>query len=262
MHPRDAIAGTRWGEWEIRGPVHLFRERLLLRLFMTAMPFPGRVLDAGCGSGTLAVDLCRAGYQAVGVEDAPEFVDMVRIRAQRLGLQRNLAVHRGSVTRTNLAAGSFDGIVCGEVLEHVLPDEGGDEAALAEFDRLLRPGGICAISVPLGPGQWDHTDDWARHVKRYARDELQELLHAAGFEVQQVRYWGFPLGMIYHRCLFAPWVRRVAGQSVAECEARPDTRVGRHPLLVHALASILRFDEIFGRWPWGRGVMAVAKRPE
>ena len=44
------VAPTDWGECEIRGPVHLFRERLLLRFFRHMLP-QGRVLDAGCGTG-------------------------------------------------------------------------------------------------------------------------------------------------------------------------------------------------------------------
>ena len=58
----EAVEQTEWGESEIRGPVHLFRERLLMRLFRPQLA-QGAVLDAGCGSGSMALDLCAAGYQ-------------------------------------------------------------------------------------------------------------------------------------------------------------------------------------------------------
>ena len=45
------VEQTDWGESEIRGPVHLFRERLLMRLFRPLLT-QGVVLDAGCGSGS------------------------------------------------------------------------------------------------------------------------------------------------------------------------------------------------------------------
>ena len=57
-----SLGKTHWGESEIRGPVHLFRERLMLRLFCPLLS-GGRVLDAGCGSGSLAFDLSQLGYK-------------------------------------------------------------------------------------------------------------------------------------------------------------------------------------------------------
>ncbi len=258
MKVDTGIAPTRWGEYEIRGPIHLYRERLLLRHFRRHLR-RGRVLDAGSGSGSMLFELLRAGYAVTGVEAAADFVALVRQRAMRLGVTGLLDIHQGQVTRIQCDDGSFDGIICGEVLEHVLPEHGGDAAAVAEFRRLLRPGGICAVSVPLGPGQWDHTDEWARHVKRYARGELMRLLGDHGLEVLLVRSWGFPMGRLYHRLLFAPWVRRTAGGPAAQRESRIDTRCGRHPLVMHSLAAVLRVDELFGRLPWGRGLIAIAR---
>lgn len=252
------VAPIQWGEHEIRGPVHRYRERLLLRHFRRHLD-RGRVLDAGCGSGSLLFELLRAGYAVTGVEAAADFVARLRQQAMRLGVSGLLDIHHGQVTRIECADGSFDGIICGEVLEHVLPEHGGDTAAVTEFRRLLRPGGICAVSVPLGPGQWDHTDEWARHVKRYERAELVRLLGDHGLEVRVVRSWGFPLGRLYHRLVFAPWVRRTAGSPVAQRESRIDTRCGRHPLVMRSLAAVLRLDELFGRLSWGRGLIAVAR---
>lgn len=228
----------------------------LLRRMLTE----GQVLDAGCGSGSLALDLCRAGYEVEAVEDSTEFVDLVGEKARRMGVGDRLHVQRASVTKLPFADGSFDGLVCGEVLEHIGPETGGDAAAVREFYRVLSPGGVCVASVPLNPRLWDHSDEWARHVKRYTRDEFTNLFAAAGFAVEKVRIWGFPLGRLYHRLLFAPWLARTAGQDIAEREVRADTRVGRSRLLVEAVAALLRFDEVFSRWSWGRGIVLCARR--
>ena len=253
------VAQTRWGECEIRGPVHLFRERLLLRLFRRMLP-AGKVLDAGCGSGSLALDLCRAGYVVEAVEDSAEFAALVAAKAGQLRVADRLRVQRASVTGLPFADGSFDGLLCGEVLEHVLPETGGDQAAVREFHRVLQPGGVLVASVPLNPRLWDHTDEWARHVKRYRRGEFVDLFAGAGFTVERVRVWGFPLGRLYHRLLFAPWLARTAGQDLASREARADTRVGRSRILVEAVAALLRFDELFARFAWGRGIVLCARR--
>jgi SAM-dependent methyltransferase len=169
-------------------------------------------------------------------------------------------VQRGSVTDLPFADGSFDGLVCGEVLEHVLPEDGGDAAAVRQFYRVLKPGGVLVASVPLNPRLWDYSDEWARHVKRYERDEFVRLFAECGFRVESVRVWGFPLGRIYHRLLFAPWLKRTAGQEVEAREQRADTRAGRSRALIKLVALALRFDELFARWSWGRGVVVAARR--
>ena len=250
---------TDWGECEIRGPVHLFRERLLLRLLRRAVA-RGRVLDAGCGSGSLAVDLCCCGYDVDAVEDSPEFVEFVQTVAARRGLEETLRVRKGSVTELSFGDDQFDGLVCGEVLEHVTHEQGGDARAVAEFYRVLKVGAPCVVSVPFNPALWDDSDVWARHVKRYTNPELIGLFENAGFVVERTKVWGFPLGRLYHRLLFAPWLKRTAGASIDERETRVDTRVGRSGILVQLVSRALQFDELFSRFQWGRGILMVARK--
>ena len=256
---KAALRPTHWGESEIRGPVHLFRERFLLRLFAPMLE-GGRVLDAGCGSGSMAFDLCRVGYMVDGVEHSEEFVAFVRAKIERLDLQERMSVRQGSITQLDFADVSFDGLICGEVLEHVLPEQGGDGAAVEEFYRVLKPGAPACISVPLNPKLWDHSDEWAGHVKRYTPEGLCALFAERGFVVEQVHSWGFPLGRLYHRLLFAPWLQRTAGEQRVAREARLDTRAGRHKGLVQLVATALRFDELFSHWPWGRGIVLCVRK--
>jgi 2-polyprenyl-3-methyl-5-hydroxy-6-metoxy-1,4-benzoquinol methylase len=254
-----SLGKTHWGESEIRGPVHLFRERLMLRLFCPLLS-GGRVLDAGCGSGSLAFDLSQLGYKVNMVEYSPEFVESVADRTRTNNKSAWTRVQRASVTQLPFLDSSFDGIVCGEVLEHVLPEDGGDLAAIGQFARVLRPGGIIVASVPLNPCLWDISDEWALHVKRYVREEFLNLFSENGFEVRSVRVWGFPLGRLYHRYIFKPWLNRVRKQTVVQRENRCDTRLGRSRILVNSAANLFRFDEMFSHLPWGRGVVVAAQR--
>ena len=253
------IQPTPWGESEIKGPVHLFRERLLLRQFRGLMGDAGRVLDAGCGSGSLAMELQKQGYRVDALEHSSAFVEMVRHKAARYGSESRVQAHQGSVTHLPFDDGVFDGAVCAEVLEHVRPEDGGDVAAMAELHRVLKPEAPLVISVPLNPGLWDESDVWAGHVKRYRRQELVDLLSAAGFSVGETRTWGFPLGRIYHSLLFGPWVKRTANLDAQERQARTDTRAAGNRTLVEAVAAVLRFDELFSKTELGRGIVVSAR---
>lgn len=92
-----------------------------------------------------------------------------------------------------LADASFDVVVCSHVLEHV-----DDRKALAELYRVLRPGGVAIIMVPIVEG-WAHTYEnlevsspEARtlhfgqfdHVRCYGAD-LRERIRNAGFHLRE-----------------------------------------------------------------------------
>ncbi|MFC1525514.1 class I SAM-dependent methyltransferase [Candidatus Latescibacterota bacterium] len=259
MSETGVINPTPWGEAEIRGPVHLHRERLVLRAF-TALLQEGRILDAGCGGGSLALGLCKAGYRVDAMEQSLEFVQLVQHKLSRFGSESRMTVQQGSITELPFENGSFDGAVCGEVLEHIQAEQGGDQAAVQELRRVLRVDAPCVVSVPLNPDLWDESDVWAGHVKRYEREQLVELFAGNGFSVLDTHIWGFPLGRIYHRVLFAPWIRRTASMDAASREMRADTRAASSRRLVGLVAGAFRLDELFARRPWGRGIILSTRR--
>ncbi|MDW6025865.1 methyltransferase domain-containing protein [Mesorhizobium sp. BAC0120] len=94
-----------------------------------------------------------------------------------------------NIETIDLADGSFDGLICSHVLEHV--DDG---AALPELFRVLKTGGVALLAVPMVEG-WDTsyedpniTDRRDRrvhfgqedHVRRYGRD-FRDRVRRAGF---------------------------------------------------------------------------------
>ncbi len=118
---------------------------------------------------------------------------------------------------------SFDRVIAAEIFEH-LPH---DTAAIAELYRVLRPGGIAAITVPSWLPErvcWALSEDYhtteGGHVRIYTRAELEAKLKAAGFEIGphhhshalHAPYWwikcavgpdndNHPLARAYHRVL-------------------------------------------------------------
>jgi len=109
-----------------------------------------------------------------------------------LGLDARASFEARSFTDAEVP-GSFDMVLCLEVLEH-LPD---DRRALQSIKRLLAPGGVAILSVPsenspihrrrlkrLGR---DLFDEQAGHLRRYTQPQVTGLIADAGLEVTKVR---------------------------------------------------------------------------
>jgi ubiquinone/menaquinone biosynthesis C-methylase UbiE len=159
-----------------------------------------RVLDAGCGLGFTLYLLER--LTACEVHGVDLDVDRLRESRNRRSDQRAvLAV--ADLGRLPYADHSFDAVIASEVLEH-LEDDG---RALVELYRVLRPGGVMAVTVPhanypltwdppnfvrerLGMGHFSQgplSGIWTDHRRLYSSDALRSLLEAAGFEVLDQR---------------------------------------------------------------------------
>ena len=101
---------------------------------------PGlRVLDFGCGPGSISVGLARAVERGElhGVDMETSQVEIARSVAEDAG-QTNATFHVADVTDLPFEDGFFDIAHCHQVLTHV-PDT---SAVLAEVKRVLKPGGV------------------------------------------------------------------------------------------------------------------------
>ena len=106
------------------------------------------VLDFGCGTGWLSIALARQGCNATGLDISPAAIDLARRVAQKELMQAEgsatFATYDGA--RLPFEDASFDRIVCFDAFHHVMDQDG----TIAEFARLLRPGGRAAFVEP-GP---------------------------------------------------------------------------------------------------------------
>ncbi len=100
---------------------------------------PGRVLDAGMGPGRLCVELQRRGWTVIGLDVSEKMVKFARARIGQPG-----SVLCGRVERLPFSEGYFDAVVATGVLEY-LPDV---TTGIRELVRVLRPGGLAALSYP------------------------------------------------------------------------------------------------------------------
>lgn len=230
-----------WGTApEFVGPRHELRERLLLDLLLSASP-GRRMLDAGAGQGSMSARLERLGFEVTSVDASGAAVEVLRDRLRG-------EVHQASVTELPFADASFDAAVLGEVLEHVEEDG----AALAEVARVVRPGGVVALSVPADPQLFGPSDEWAGHLRRYSREALLDVCDAAGLVVERCSAWGFPLSRLYHRHVYERYLDRHG----------PSRPGGRHRPLVALLGVLLQVDRLFvGVERGALGYLLLATRP-
>ena len=158
---------------------HRNRARVVRRLIARNAVPGAPILDAGCGTG---LNLRHLPAGSTGVDINPRNVALV---------QERLPDHRvvlGDVEALPFADGSFGTVLCTEVIEHI-PDP---SAALREFARVLRPGGVLVGSVPARSLIWKlrflsstcpHSEPFHNE---YLPSEVREML--AGWRIDHISY--------------------------------------------------------------------------
>ena len=161
----DEIYALEDRHWWFRG-----RRAVIRGLLEHAQPpHPGRVLDAGCGTGRNVVEYADLG-QVTGIEPSPAAVDYCR----RRGLDN---VVEASVESLPFEDGSFDLIFASDVLEH-LDDH---VVGMRELRRVVADGGWFIATVPAYQWLWSSHDDSHHHRLRFTRPQLLEGARAAGW---------------------------------------------------------------------------------
>ncbi len=122
---------------DVHGEAHLVAELL--------GPPDGRaVLDAGCGTGRVAIELARRGYATVGVDVDPLLLDRARAKAPTLAwYQGDLAALPPDVAPGPFAAA----VLAGNVMIFVAP--GTEGAVLEHVTARLAPGGLVVAGFQL-----------------------------------------------------------------------------------------------------------------
>jgi 2-polyprenyl-3-methyl-5-hydroxy-6-metoxy-1,4-benzoquinol methylase len=151
------------------------------------------VLDIGGGTGGFAVRVAELGHQVRVVDPSPDALASLDRRASESGVE--VTGQQGDLsTLLDVAEpGSADVVLCHGVLE-VVDDPG---AALATIAEVLRPGGVLSLLVAQRhaavvaramAGHFEQArsilegaEPAGRSGRRFTREELEELLTAAGF---------------------------------------------------------------------------------
>jgi SAM-dependent methyltransferase len=193
-----------------------------------------RILDAGCGEGRHCFGALERGAHVVGLD-----LDLASLKASSERLQRRAsecgrlgALIHGNAFRLPFADGSFDKVICSEVMEHVHDYRG----AARELARVTKPGGQLAITIPTATSENlylrlgdDYFESPGGHIRIFRPRQLALGLAEAGLAT---------IGVGFAHALHTPyWVlRSIAG--LPRADENPIVQLYRRFLL---LATQSRF---------------------
>jgi ubiquinone/menaquinone biosynthesis C-methylase UbiE len=152
------------------------------RVIDLAQLAPGRrMLDLGCGTGTLVLMARRRcpGATVIGIDGDPTILDIARRKAARAGIPVQL--DEGMAYALPYADGSFDAVTSTLMLHHLTHDQ--QARTLAEVWRVLRPGGrlVVADFAPPHNRLMALTSRTARRLmRRHGGGAGEHSGHAAG----------------------------------------------------------------------------------
>lgn len=150
------------------------RNELILWALHNYIPNLHSFLEVGCGTGFVLSGIAKA-YPEVTLSGSEIFVAGLSHAAERIHSAQFMQMDARHVPFVE----EFDAIGAFDVLEHIQEDD----AVLAQLHRALKPNGVLVLTVPQHPWLWSASDDYACHVRRYTRIEIEEKVRARGFEL-------------------------------------------------------------------------------
>jgi ubiquinone/menaquinone biosynthesis C-methylase UbiE len=135
--------------------LHRFRVALADRL-----PVGAEVLDFGCGSGDITRHLAGAGFAMTGCDISQAMIEAAGRRQDGTAVAWLILPSSHAASSLPFVAGSFDAVVTSSVLEYVYDCE----RVMAEFVRILRPGGWLFATVPDMRHKVRRREQWVRRA--------------------------------------------------------------------------------------------------
>ncbi len=159
----DALRDELFGTW--------FHAQALLGF----IPSTWRVVDLGCGTGTVTEMLAPAVHTVVGVDTSRAMLELANRRVQRF---TNVDLRVGELESLPLDDDSVDAATLMLVLHHIDRPQG----AIAEAARCLRPGGHLLVVDMVPHDREEYRREMGHVWMGFSEEQIVEHLEGAGFE--------------------------------------------------------------------------------
>lgn len=167
---------------------HNFTYRNLVEIIDKYSGKSKKVLDIGCGVGTVDFYLESRAKSVTGIDISKKGIVTARESLKIMKLEKNIIFKQMEFPK-NAPASKFDLIICSEVLEHLK----NDKKAVSRIYNLLNKNGIVIASSPSqnAPlyklGLLKGFDKKVGHIRRYTVNSFANLFRKSGFGIIEIK---------------------------------------------------------------------------
>jgi ubiquinone/menaquinone biosynthesis C-methylase UbiE len=204
------------------------------------------LLDMGCGEGRHSIGaLLETSANVIGLDLSITDLNTAKSRLSDFdisGLDTFCSFGVGNINAIPFENSSIDAVMCSEVLEHI----DSPEESIKELIRVLKPGGVMALSVPRYLPElicWKLSKEYSKtpggHVRIFKHNQLKDLAVSNGLEYRSF-HWAHGLHSPYWwlQCLF--WKTKETSYVVKQYHKLLVWDLMKKPLLTKILEMILQ----------------------
>lgn len=164
-----------------------FTYKTILSLLDKYLKKNSKIVDIGCGAGTIDYYLAKKGHKVLGIDISKKSIEACRKTADILNLGEQITFQRLKFPEEQII-GNFNFAICTEVIEHIKDDQ---KAVKSIYD-ILKKNGIVIFSTPSknAPlykiGYAKKFDEKVGHLRRYSSSELIDLIENNGFRIIEI----------------------------------------------------------------------------
>lgn len=232
---------------------HIGRKEIIismLKIFISDCTNNVKMLEVGCGNGSVLRYLKKEGIDIEGVDVSLPGLKFCRKQANIPLYQLDV-----SITALPFISECYDIVGMFDLIEHI----NNDQQILEEVYRCCKKNGFLIVTVPANKYLWSYFDIIAGHKRRYSKKEIERKLYKAGFKVEKISFYVFFLFPI----IFLMRKLHSLNNRKRNIQINNFIEIQTIPLLNSFFLMLMRLEKKilpFINLPWGTSLIVVAKK--